>query len=163
MKRKIFEKLNIRENQKILEIGFGKSYFVEGFSSKVGKDGKIYYLDIDREELNRVRKINKINVEAHYLKGGEFNIKGELDIIFMKDSYNKFKNNPEYFRYIKKYLKAGGVLVIIEPDLGFNKNTFAGNFTKRDELVEDLVYSGFRLKNEYFFLKNTSFVIFEKE
>jgi len=162
-KKQIFEKLNIKENDRILEIGNGKNYFIKGFSNRVGKDGRVYYFDTNREALDEVEKLSQINIETYYLHGGEYKIKDELDLIFLNDCYNRFENMKEYFRYMKKYLAKGGRLVIIEPDFKFNLKTLLGKSTKRDIIVEDLVYSGFKLKNEYFFVKDKSFIIFEKE
>lgn len=162
-KKEIFSRLNVKENDRILEIGNKKNYFVKGFSSKVGKDGRVYYFDTNREALNEVIKLKQINTEAHYLHGGEYKIKGELNLIFLNDCYNRFDNMPEYFRYMKKYLGKGGLLVIVEPDFKFNLKTLLRQTTKRERIVENLVYSGFRLKNEYFFVKDKSFLVFEKE
>jgi len=163
IKKKIFEKLKIKENDRILEIGNKKNYFIKGFSKRVGKDGRVYYFDTNRESLERVEKLKQINTESHYLHGGEYKIRGELDFIFLNDSYSSIKDKVYYFRYMKKYLAKGGLLVIIEPDFKLNLKTLLGKSTKRDVIVEEMVYAGFRLKNEYFFVKDKSFLIFEKE
>jgi len=152
----------IQKGSRILEIGVNKQTFVKSFSDIVGKDGRVYYFDINREELNRVSKIKKNNIRPHYLFGGEYKIKGELDLMFLNESYRHFKNRSEYFRYMKKYLSPFGKVVIIQEDSLLTLNFLLGRTVKRKTIIDEMVDAGFRLRQEHFFLKNKSFLTFER-
>jgi len=153
----------IGEGSKILEIGINNQTFVKQFSDIVGKEGRVYYFDVNREELNRVSRIKRNNIRPHYLFGGEYKIKGELDLIFLNESFRYFKNRAEYFRYIKKYLAPHGNIAIIQEDSLPTINFLLGKTVKRKTIIDEMFNAGFKLREEHFFLRNKSFLVFETQ
>lgn len=103
----------------VADIGAGSGYFTRRIARRIGANGIVYAVDIQPEML----KILKANMESRGLtnyrlvQGTEKNPKladGSLDLAILVDVYHEFAFPHEMMTAIRKALKPGGRVVLVE-------------------------------------------------
>ncbi|MEX0288040.1 MAG: class I SAM-dependent methyltransferase, partial [Flavobacteriaceae bacterium] len=90
------------------------------FSVKLAEKGaKIIAADVDDEFQaflqNRIEKDNLENIETRKIPYDSPGLKeGEVDMVFIVNTYHHIENRSEYFAKVKKGTKPDGELVIID-------------------------------------------------
>lgn len=133
----------------IMDIGAATGYFSVKFATKGAKviaadvsDGFQEYLK-DRMEKEKIKnmELRKIPYDSPLLKDGE------VDIVFIANTYHHIENRPEYFTQVKKGLKTNGELVIVDFfKTEFTETVHAPAMSMRasvDEVVFELKKAGF--------------------
>lgn len=116
--RKLIERLNLKENYKVLEVGPGPGYFSILVARKL-KNGKLYLADIQPEMLEYAKKRlikRKIeNVEYHLCNGTTFDFKDEFfDVIFLITVLGEVENRESYIKEFYRMLKWDGIISVSE-------------------------------------------------
>ena len=110
---------NSISGKRIMDVGVGTGYFAFRMSPHVGEKGKVLGVDIQQEMLDLL--------EAKAKKLGITNVKGVLgdvkdpklpkegvDLVLMVDVYHEFSYPYEMMVAIKKSLKPGGRVALVE-------------------------------------------------
>lgn len=118
---KLMEAIGLKKGMVIADIGAGRGRMTVWFADKVGKKGKVYANDIDREALDYLdrRCINNDikNVKTVLGKVDDPLLPaGEVDIAFMVSVYHHLEKPVELIKNMVPCLKENGVLVIVERD-----------------------------------------------
>ncbi len=116
----ILEAMALRPGQTIADIGSHQGYMTLKFSNKVGNTGKVYAVDVSRNQLRVLDELiedQKItNVETVL---GDYDDpklpEASLDIAFIMDAYHEMDDYEDILQHVRKALKPGGKLVIMEP------------------------------------------------
>ena len=116
----VFNAIGVRSGMTIGEIGAGRGRYTVLLASKVGQTGKVYANDIDESSLaylrGRCRRLNLTNVETIV---GEMDnplfTNNSLDMAIMVLVYHMIENPDNLLINIKKSLKPGSKLVILDP------------------------------------------------
>src|SRR5262249_30976839 len=100
-------------------IGAGSGYYCFKFSPLVGKEGKVYAVDIQQEMLDLIRKKMKArnitNVIPHMGDTKDPKLpESAIDLIVMIDVYHEFDYPFEMTQAMIKSLKPGGRMVFVE-------------------------------------------------
>ncbi len=140
---KLIERLDLKEDFYVLEIGPGPGYFSTKTARALSK-GKLVLTDIQQEMLDysrkrlEKRKINNVEYKLGNGKTLDFD-NNYFDRIFMVTVIGEVANKTEYLREIHRVLKNDGVLSISE---------LAGDPDKlSSKQLENLVCSeGFKVK-----------------
>ncbi|HZK57342.1 MAG TPA: class I SAM-dependent methyltransferase [Clostridia bacterium] len=116
--RKLIQRLELKEDYNILEIGPGPGYFSSSIAKAIPR-GKLVLADIQQEMLDYAwrRLIRKkiYNVEFHLCNGLDFPFENNrLDIIYMVTVLGEIENKKEYAREFFRLLRPGGILSISE-------------------------------------------------
>jgi ubiquinone/menaquinone biosynthesis C-methylase UbiE len=163
----VLKALEISTSAVIADIGAGGGYFAEKFSKYLDPSGYVYATDVQDvmiEKLQqRVAQRGLINVEV---------IRGEFDdpmlpdaccdLVFFSSVYKEINGRTDYMKKIKKALKPGGRVAIIEfrPD-----NLTAGPPLDMrlypEQVIQELSPAGFTLVKSYDFLPKEYFLIFK--
>lgn len=115
----ILKTLNIQAGQTILDGGCGNGYMSKAFSKKVGKSGKVYALDPDRESIEVLRKetqgTNIEAIEGDITKPTRLN-QSSVDIIYLSTVIHGFSKQQiqGFLGEAKRLLKPNAVLAIVE-------------------------------------------------
>lgn len=116
---KVLKVLDIKPGASVADVGAGSGYFTFRLAKKVGKEGKVYAVDIQEEMLERLRRgAKKEKLENIVpIMGKEDDPRlpaAALDLILMVDVYHEFEFPYEMTQAMVKALKPGGRIVFVE-------------------------------------------------
>lgn len=144
--KKLIQRLELKENYNVLEVGPGPGYF----SLKVAKaipNGKLTLTDIQKEMLDyakkRLDRKKVTNVEFHLCNGVDFPFENnKFNVIFMVTVLGEIENKQKYIDEFFRSLCAGGIVSVSEQ---------AGDSDKMsvDEIKDLFCNSGFRFDKFY--------------
>jgi precorrin-6B methylase 2 len=158
--------LEIREGSKVADIGAGTGYFTWRLAQRAGPKGRVFAVDIQRSMLDRaaetVKRHGLVNVD--YVLGKESDPKlpeRSLDMVFIAYSYHEFSQPETIMEAVRRSLKPGGRLVIVEyakenalaPASPLHKMSF-------DEIRSEIEPMGFDLERILDFLPTQHGLIF---
>ena len=158
----------------VVDIGTGVGYMLPFVSEAVGKNGRVIAEDILPDFLAKAKTKAEALGNVSYVLGTEKDVKiesGVADLIFILDAYHHFDYPAEMMAGIRKALKPGGQLVIVDyykrpgAMAGADPN-FALSHIRLDEagVVEQIESFGFRsVRREEFLPKSQYLVVFEKK
>jgi ubiquinone/menaquinone biosynthesis C-methylase UbiE len=116
MPEQVLNTLGDLKGKTIMDIGAGSGYF----SVKLAKHaGQVIAADVSKEFQEflkqRIKKENINNISLRLLPFDSPELKdGEVDLVFISNTYHHIDHRPRYFSLVKKGIKSGGSLVIID-------------------------------------------------
>jgi arsenite methyltransferase len=161
--------LGIREGERIADIGAGSGYFSLRFAHHVGDRGLVYAVDISPDMIRhinrRIRDMKLQNIRTVLADPDDPLLpEASVDRIFICDTWHHIEKQDDYLRLIKKILKPGGQVVMID----FQKRELpvgppVGMKISREALLGQMEGSGFRLAAEHTFLPYQYFLVFAEK
>ena len=115
----VVEALDLKPGMVVADVGVGTGYFAFRMAPKVGETGRILGVDIQPEMLEKLKaKADKLGVKnVEGVLGGEKDPKlpeGGVDLALMVDVYHEFEFPYEMMASIRKALKPGGRVALVE-------------------------------------------------
>ncbi len=164
--------LDIKQGEKVADIGCGSGYFSYQFAKRVGETGKVYATEINPdalEYLNNFIKKNGVSVETLVAKLNDAGLPEQsVDTIFMCSMYhavyiaNLEFVKDEFIESLKKALKPGGRLVIADNDItAKDAPAYYGPGMARELIIAQLHYYGFQLVESRQFVPQRYILTFE--
>ena len=158
--------LNIKPGEVIADIGAGSGYFTFRLSHHVGEKGKIYAVDVSpdmvRHVNRRIRETDATNVVT-ILADNDDPLLADRSVnrFFICDVWHHVENQSKYLSLMKKMLKPGGEIVMID----FHKKELPFGppmqmKIAREDLIKQMEGNGFRLTQEHKFLPYQYFLVF---
>jgi ubiquinone/menaquinone biosynthesis C-methylase UbiE len=158
--------LALKPGERVADIGSGSGYFTLRLAAAVGDTGRVYGVDIDPEMIRhlnrRVRDAGAHNVQAVLSEPDDPLLPdGSIDRFVIVDTWHHIEKQPEYLALMKKMLKPGGQVVMID----FHKRELPvgpplAMKIAREDLVRQMETNGFRLAREHTFLPYQYFLVF---
>jgi len=148
----ILKEVGIKLGDHVLDYGCGPGSYVIPISELVGKDGRVYGLDIHPLAIQRVQRIASAkqltNVETICADCRTGLLDNSLDAVLLYDVFHKLSEPDAVLEELHRVLNTNGVI------------SFSDHHMKEDEIVSKVTKSGlFRLsrkgKRTYSFLKET--------
>ncbi|MCP4727874.1 MAG: class I SAM-dependent methyltransferase [bacterium] len=161
----IMDAIGVKEGMVIGEIGAGKGRFTIWLAHKVGKSGKIYANDIDNETLEYLKQrctrdnIKNITTVLGNVTDSGFPLKS-LDMAFMIRTYHHLDKPVELLRNIRKSLKPGGTLVVVDSDPKLNPKAPESETTDVKVMLKQAQEAGFYFSRMEMFLRQDNIFIF---
>ncbi len=162
----VINALGVKDGEVIADIGAGSGYFAFRFSHHVGAQGKVFAVDISPDmilHMNRQIRDLKVQNVVTVLAAPDDPLLGDssIDRFFICDVWHHIENQPQYLARLKRMLKPGGQIVMID----FQKRELpVGPPTSmkisRDDLVRQMETAGFKVAKEYTFLPYQYFLVF---
>jgi precorrin-6B methylase 2/mono/diheme cytochrome c family protein len=158
--------LEIREGARVADLGAGTGYFTWRLAQHAGPKGKVIAVDIQQNMLDltaeTVKKHGLVNVD--YVLGKESDPRlpaRSLDMVFIAYSYHEFSQPEMIMEAVRRSLRPGGRLVIVEyakennlaPASSLHKMSF-------DEIRSEIEPMGFDLERILDFLPMQHGLIF---
>jgi predicted methyltransferase len=113
------ELIGIAPGMVVADVGAGTGYMTIRLARRVGPTGKVYANDLQRPMLqiiqDKARAGQLSNVEV--VQGGEDDAhlpENAIDLALLVDVYHEFRRPREMLRSIRRSLKPGGQLVLVE-------------------------------------------------
>ena len=118
-REKLAALVGLRTGMSVADVGAGSGFMVELFARAVGPEGRAYAVDINAKLLDRIAQ--------HAQKQGLKNLKtilatddsaelpaNSVDVVFICDTYHHFEYPQKTMASIRRALRRGGELVIVE-------------------------------------------------
>ncbi len=115
----VMQHLGLKPGMQVCDMGCGNGYYTMRIAKAVGKQGRVYAVDIQPEMLQMLREnMNRANVEniepilseAHDPHLPE----GKVDLLMMVDVYHEFSHPDTMLQCIAKSLAPGGLIALLE-------------------------------------------------
>jgi predicted methyltransferase len=171
----VFDALALKPGDRVADIGCGSGYFTFRLAAKVGADGKVFAVDIEKKAIDKVRlrkereKLDQI--EPILGESGDPHLPIDLDSVLIVDSYHEFRDYDQMMQSVFHSMRPGGRLVIIdgEAPVGKPRTEYHRLHTIPADLVrEELIRNGFLFKEsrpgfyDAEYGKKMYFLVFEK-
>ena len=108
-----------RPGQAIADVGAGTGLFTRLFAARVGPQGRVYAVDIARNfvegNLRRARAEGLDNVVGVVSTQADTRLAAQsVDLVFISDAYHHFEDPKAMLASIRRALRPGGTLVLVE-------------------------------------------------
>ncbi len=166
----IIQAIGLKQNDVVADIGAGGGYFALRFARLVGSEGRVYAVDVEETFLKTIRENARrqglTNIITVPVKGELALPAGELDVIFMRNVTHHLTDRVNYFARLKRFLKKDGRVVIIDFKREHRRRLLSpgpgkGHYVPRDRLVQEMEDAGYVLKQEFHFLPEQHFTIYQ--
>ncbi|HCM77919.1 MAG TPA: methyltransferase type 11 [Cytophagales bacterium] len=151
----IFSKLNLKEGDKVADVGCHEGYITVKMAKVVGSKGKVYAVDVQQSRLDKLNGILKErNIQnVNTVKGDYDNPHlplNALNAAVIIDTYHEMDDHDDMLMHIKASLITKGRLIICEPIASDRRNLTRTEQERKHELgmnyaLEDLQKAGFRI------------------
>jgi SAM-dependent methyltransferase len=154
----------------VADIGAGTGLFTRMFSRAVGSEGRVYAVDIADtfiEHINRTSVEQGLkNVVGVVCKADSVELPPDsIDLAFICDTYHHFEFPEKTMRTVRRALRDGGHLIVIEFDrIEGISSSWILDHVRADKQVfaDEIVQAGFRFVEEVRFMQESYFLRFEK-
>jgi SAM-dependent methyltransferase len=164
MPDRVIAALGLRPGESVADIGAGTGYFTVRLA-KSATAPTVYAVDIEPSMVQYLRqraaKEGLGRVVVVQATGQGANLPQPVDVVLVVDTYHHIPSRVTYFRELKKWMKPGGRLAIVDwrrdapegPPVEFR-------FTP-EQITSELEQAGFRLSARHDFLPRQIFVMFQ--
>lgn len=119
---RIVNLLNLREGMQVAEFGSGSGFFSLAAARKIGREGRVYAIDVQKETLEALRSRSRLegvfNVEilwADLEKAGSTKLPdATLDLVLVPNMLFQSNRKEDVLREARRILKPGGELLIVD-------------------------------------------------
>ncbi|MBM7854577.1 ubiquinone/menaquinone biosynthesis C-methylase UbiE [Desulfohalotomaculum tongense] len=160
--------LNLQKGAVIADIGSGGGYFTMRFAEAVGPEGKVYAVDVNAKLLayieNYAKENRMTNVETVLVGESGLNLPEQsCSLIFLRNVFHHLNSPERYFKALKRFLKPGGRVIIIDYKKGTALNLIAlmRHHVEEAFIQETMKNAGYDLVDRYCFLPQQSFNVFQ--
>jgi cyclopropane fatty-acyl-phospholipid synthase-like methyltransferase len=162
MPARVIDALALKPGMKVADIGAGTGYFSMRLAKTPGV--AVYAVDIEPKMVDylkqRAASDKLTNVIAVLAGAATANLPEQVDVILVVDTYHHLPNRPAYFRELRKSLKPGGRIAIVD----FRKEAPEGppvhfRFTPQ-QIQDEMKQAGYQLDASHDFLPRQHFLIF---
>jgi predicted methyltransferase len=158
----------LRPGMAVADIGAGTGLFTRLFSNAVGETGKVYAVDISPVFIDNIlrisRRMQQRNVTGVVNSPTDVMLPHQsLDLVFICDTYHHFEHPDATMSSIRRALKPGGSVIVIDfrKIPGFSTPWVMGHVRANEAtVVREIEASGFRLVQDLDFLSRNYFLRF---
>ena len=152
---RLVELLEIRAGSVVADVGAGSGPLVPPLAARVGKDGRVYATDVNQDRLKELRSLAAKETPGNItvIEGGaaQTNLPENCcDGIFMRLVYHHFGDPPAMNASLRRSLKPGGRLVIVDFTPTAGRSSPPGQRSEGDRhgvtaatVIEELKAAGF--------------------
>ncbi|MBX3427190.1 MAG: methyltransferase domain-containing protein [Pirellulales bacterium] len=152
----IVSRLKLQPGERIADVGAGTGLFIESFSRGVGPDGWVYAIEIAPTFLERIGAMAEIrgltNVTPVLAAQDDVRLPPDsIDVAFICDVYHHFEQPQASLASLRRALKPGGRLVVIDFEriAGVSREwTFEHVRAGKEVFRSEIEAAGFRFKEE---------------
>ena len=171
---KMLKYINIKDGEVVADIGCGFGFFSFKFSQLVGKNGKVYSTEVNKDALGYVEKLNnKYGLTIQTVQASLNDVclpPDSVDTIFMCSMYHavyiasiEFVKD-EFITSLKKALKKGGRLVIVDNAITPPSVVeYFGSGIAKELAISQLKYYGFHLVDSKQFIPQRYVLVFQQD
>lgn len=161
MPARVIDALALKPGMKVADVGAGTGYF----SMRLARvAASVFAVDVEPAMIDylkkRVANEKLSNVTPVLASATSPNLPEPVDVVLVVDTYHHLPNRPAYFRELRKSLKPGGRVAIVD----FRKSAPDGppaqfRFTP-EQIHDEMKQAGYQLDAGHDFLPRQHFLIF---
>ena len=167
----IIEALDLKPGMAVGDVGTGTGFFARMIAPRLGKNGKLYAVDIAKSFVDHTvlscHARGWKHVEGVVCAQDDANLpEASVDLVFICDTYHHFEFPLKTMRSIRKALKDGGrvVLVDFERIEGKSSDWILGHVRAGKEVFrQEIEKSGFEFEKEFDFFEENYMLSFRKK
>src|SRR5262249_35738384 len=115
---KVIEALKVKADDRVCDLGSGSGLFTRPMARKANGKSVVYAVDIDPALLNhgaRAAQAQKLsNIKPTLASETDPKLPEPVDLITIIDTLHHIGNQAEYLKGLKKYLRPGGRIAVID-------------------------------------------------
>jgi ubiquinone/menaquinone biosynthesis C-methylase UbiE len=165
MPHQVIQALALKPDAVIADIGSGTGYFSVRLAHMVPK-GRIYGVDIEPDMVKylaeRAKRDGLNNLVSLAGLPGDPLLPEKVDLILMVDVFHHLDDRDSYLRKLQDVLKPSGRIAIIDFRMDSPEGPPMNARSTPDGIKAELNRSGYVLVQEYTFLPNQYFLVFEQ-
>ena len=163
--QQVVEALGIQKRDQVADIGSGSGFFTFPLAEAVGPEGKVFAADLDADMNDYLRQEARArgydNIQVVTAKPEDPLLpEAGVDLIFSCNTYHHIQNRAQYFVWVRRYLRPGGRIAIVDFDGSHWISRLLGHWVERDQILGEMTEAGYRLEQELDFLPRQHFLIF---
>jgi SAM-dependent methyltransferase len=159
----VVQALKLATDAAVADLGAGTGYFATRLARAVPQ-GKVYAADLEPDMVNflneRAARGKLPNLAAHLAEEHDPKLPAKVDLVLVVDTYHHIGKRERYFDSMKKYLKPGGRVAIID----FKPDSPVGPPRRHriaaERVMAEMGKAGYRLAEEPAFLPYQYFLVF---
>jgi SAM-dependent methyltransferase len=159
----VIRALKLAPEALVADIGAGTGYFAVRLARAVPK-GRVYGVDAEPDMVRylsqRAQREGLANLTAVAAKPADPGLPAAVDLVMLVDTYHHVPDRERYFRDLKKSLRPGGRLAIIDFTLDSPVGPPKRARIPADQVKRELTRAGYALADEHDFLPNQYFLVF---
>ncbi len=169
-REKIVESCQLKPGMVVADIGAGTGLFTRLFSPAVGAEGKVFAVDISAKFVEHITKTcddqGLKNVVGVVCTPTSVELPdNSIDLAFVCDTYHHFEFPDRTLKSIRRALRPGGQLVVVEfSRIPGVSSEWIMNHVRADQqtFTNEIAAAGFKRIDDVKFLKESYFVRFAK-
>ena len=170
-RKEVLAALDLKPGMVVADVGAGTGLFTRLFSPLVGKEGKVYAVDISDEFIDHIERLAEQQKQENIVGVvcDTDNVKlppNSVDLVYICDTYHHFEFPQKTMASIYKALKPGGQVVLIDfiRKEGVSSDWILGHVRAGQEVfTKEIEDAGFKqIDEKKGLLKESYFVRFEK-
>jgi SAM-dependent methyltransferase len=162
----VLQALKLAPDAWVADIGSGTGYFAVRLAHRVPK-GRVYGVDAEPDMVRylaeRAKREGLGNLTAVAAKPSDPGIPSAVDLVILVDTYHHVPDRERYFRNLRKSLKPGGRLAIIDFTLDSPVGPPKRARIPPDAVKKELARAGYALAEEHTFLPHQYFLVFQPQ
>jgi ubiquinone/menaquinone biosynthesis C-methylase UbiE len=164
----VIEALDLPSGATVAEIGAGEGYWLPWLSRAVGKQGKVYAVEVEADKVEPLREFvddeGLSNVEVVLGRYEDPLLPdGSVDLVITSKTYHHIEERVAYFRRLRDDLAPHGRVAHLDdrPDLPFPLSWITAGHTSDPAMIDaEMAEAGYRRLAEYDFIYPQSFLIY---
>ncbi len=175
--REVYRKRNeilaatgVKPGMAVADVGAGTGLFTMLFARAVSPSGRVYAVDISQAFIEHIGERAKAegldNVTTILTKGTETELpEASVDLVYTCDTYHHFEHPGETLQSIRKALKPGGRMVVIDFEkIPGQTHQQRIDHTRADKqtAIREIEAAGFRFVEEKKLMRENYFVVFQR-
>lgn len=164
MPDRVVAALGLKPGQAVADIGAGTGYFSVRLAKSSAKP-KVFGVDIEENMVHylqhRAMQEGLTNITAVKADADKTNLPEPVDVVLIVDTYHHIGNRVAYFTALKKLMKPGARLAIVDfrKDAPGDGPPAEFRFTP-EQISAELAKAGFALQTQHEFLPRQMFLVY---